>query len=72
MLSIDDIIKLLEKLKEENATVVSINSEPIIEDFELINGAGMETIKYKYTIELEYEQEVRHYKKITGFREYID
>lgn len=72
MLSIDDIIKLLERLKEENTTVVSINSEPIIEDFELINGTGIETIKYKYTIELEYEQEAHHYKKITGFREYID
>lgn len=71
MLSIDDVIKLLEKLKEQNAVVKSINSEPIIDTFELVDGTGLETIKYNYTIELEFEQDTRKYKNKGGFREYI-
>ena len=35
------------------------------------DGKGLETIKYNYTIELEYEQDTRRYKNKGGFREYI-
>jgi uncharacterized protein (UPF0335 family) len=67
---IKDIIKKLEELKEEDYKIY-MEVEPIVDCLEQLDGTGYETTTYQYTIKLERNPIVRHYKNINGIKEYL-
>lgn len=72
MLKIEDIIKKLQELNEEDYTI-ELEVEPIVDCVEQYDGTGFETTKYRYTIVLENKNAIiRKYKNKFGYKEYID
>ena len=69
-MKIKDVIKKLEELKEEDCKIY-MEVEPIVDCIEQVDGTGYETITYRYTITLERNPIVRHYKNINGMKEYL-
>lgn len=70
MIKIKDIIEKLQELNEEEY-IASMEIEPIVTRLENISGDGIETIKYRYTITLEGQEETRKYKNKYGMIEYV-
>lgn len=69
-MKIKDVIKKLEELKEEDCKIY-MEVEPIVDCIEQLDGTGYEAITYQYTITLERNPIVRHYKNINGIKEYL-
>lgn len=69
-MKISDIIKKLQELNDDDYTI-NIEIEPIINCIENINGEGLETIRYQYTIILESKEIIRKYKNKHGIKEYV-
>ena len=68
-MKIEDIIKKLQELQEKDYKIY-MEVNPIVDCLEQLDGTGYETITYQYTITLERNPIVRHYKNINGIKEY--
>lgn len=69
-MKIDDIIKKLQELKEDDYKIY-IEIEPTIDCIEQFDGTGFETTTYQYTITLKGNPVVRQYKNVNGIKEYL-
>lgn len=69
MLKIEDIIKKLQELNEDNYKI-SMEIEPIIDCIEQLDGTGCETTTYTYTITLESSPTIKKYVNKNGVKEY--
>jgi len=69
-MKIEDIIKKLQELQEEDYKIY-MEVEPIVDCIEHLDGTGYETTIYQYTITLEKNPIIRRYKNINGIKEYL-
>ena len=69
MLKIEDIIKKLQELNEDDYKI-SMEIEPIIDCIEHLDGTGWETTTYTYTITLESRPTIKKYVNKNGVKEY--